>query len=72
MADALASEARPGYTGCGFESHLGYQVMRDDKKCPECGTIMQYKHWFSAGADFEGRGGETLYQCPKCKNIEVE
>lgn len=47
-------------------------------KCPKCeqnpqapaGVEMERKGWF--GADFEGRGGVTIYQCDFCKNIEVD
>ena len=39
------------------------------KKCPICRTEMELKAIW--GADEEGQHGYEMYQCPKCKNIEV-
>ena len=39
------------------------------KICRDCKVELRYIH--SWGGDCEGRNMDTLYQCPKCKNIEV-
>lgn len=41
--------------------------MKDERDCPECGTRMNEKYTVAGTPDFESK----LYQCPKCKNIEV-
>jgi ssDNA-binding Zn-finger/Zn-ribbon topoisomerase 1 len=43
-----------------------------ENTCPECGAEMEQKFWLPVNVDEEGRGGYTIYQCPKCKNIEVK
>ena len=40
--------------------------------CPDCGTEMQKKAWLMIDVGDEGQGGIDVYQCPKCKNIEIE
>ena len=37
--------------------------------CPSCGAEMAFK--FSFGGDEEGRFMTSIYQCPKCKEIEA-
>jgi predicted RNA-binding Zn-ribbon protein involved in translation (DUF1610 family) len=36
--------------------------------CPDCGAGLRYVTCLYMG-DEEGRGSESLYQCPKCKTI---
>lgn len=38
--------------------------------CPGCRTEMDSKGPVQP-CDAEGRGGSDLYQCPKCKNVEI-
>lgn len=40
----------------------------DKKDCPDCGTRMDSK---GSMADFDDSGNYCLYQCPKCKNVEI-
>lgn len=40
------------------------------RECEECGTELVFKANLHEGND-TGYGSEDLYQCPKCKNIEV-
>jgi len=40
-------------------------------KCPDCGTQMERKGNIREGSD-TGHGREDLYQCPKCKNVEIK
>ena len=42
------------------------------KKCPDCNEEMQLKVWLPLNANEEGYGGYSIYQCPKCKNIEID
>lgn len=39
--------------------------------CPYCGSEMSKKAWLPINSDYEGNGGVDVYQCPKCKNIEI-
>lgn len=39
-----------------------------DVRCPECGWIMEIKGTIDNDTDYM----LTLYQCPKCKNVELE
>ena len=39
--------------------------------CPDCGTEMEKKAWLMIDVGDEGQGGVDVYQCPKCKNIEI-
>jgi DNA-directed RNA polymerase subunit M/transcription elongation factor TFIIS len=41
-----------------------------EKTCPKCGTKMECKFWLPQ--DEYGGGGYAIFQCPKCKNIEVK
>jgi hypothetical protein len=41
-----------------------------DHPCPDCATEMEYVRLLNEG-DEEGRGSQTLYQCPKCKTVMV-
>jgi tRNA(Ile2) C34 agmatinyltransferase TiaS len=43
--------------------------MADKRDCPECGTRMESKGSMN---DFNDESGNyDLYQCPKCKNVEI-
>lgn len=43
------------------------------KTCPKCDTKMELKCWLPRfDADEEGCGGYNVFQCPNCKNIEIE
>lgn len=37
--------------------------------CRDCSVILDWK--FTFGDDDEGRGGTSVYQCPKCKDLAV-
>lgn len=38
--------------------------------CPQCHSQMDSKGSVEP-SDSEGRGGTDLYQCPKCRNVEI-
>jgi len=42
------------------------------RPCPDCSTPMELKAWLPLESDEEGRGGYNVWQCPNCKNIEIE
>ncbi len=48
-----------------------FEVGMKEVKCLKCGSVMEEKAWLMFDVDEEGRGGEYLFQCPDCKNIEV-
>ena len=39
-------------------------------KCPKCGDRIEYK-FYLRDCDDEEDNPPAVYQCPKCKNIEV-
>ena len=41
---------------------------KDERDCPKCHTRMEYKVSFTG---FNEGGDWCLYQCPKCKNVEI-
>ncbi len=41
-------------------------------KCPDCGNEMERKGNVHEGNDTGAYGREDLYQCPKCKNVEIK
>lgn len=45
-----------------------------DKICPDCQAVMERKSRFDAGDTCATDGGIIvyIYQCPKCKTVEVE
>ena len=50
------------------------QAPADDRiynPCPDCGAEMRYVCTVDMG-DEEGRGSESLYQCPECKTIAAK
>ena len=40
----------------------------DERDCPECKTRMESK---GSMTDIDDNGYYNLWQCPKCKNIEI-
>jgi len=42
------------------------------KPCPKCHAAMEKKAWLPLNSDEEGGGGYDVWQCPNCKNIEIE
>ena len=38
--------------------------------CPKCGAGMEQKAWIPV--EWENGSGFYVYQCPKCKNIELQ
>jgi predicted nucleic-acid-binding Zn-ribbon protein len=40
-------------------------------KCPKCGTVMELKGEVSVGGGML-QNIARIYQCPKCKNIEIQ
>jgi hypothetical protein len=42
---------------------------KDERDCPKCGTRMESKGSMSEFND--DSGNYCLWQCPKCKNVEI-
>lgn len=44
---------------------------KDKRDCPKCGTRMEHKGTINYHEE-DSAWNEVLYQCPKCKNVEIE
>lgn len=46
-------------------------IRTEPHPCPECGNEDMDRKGPVEPSDSEGRGGTYLFQCPKCKNVEI-